>query len=71
MAYKPCKHLGLEDGQVARKNYAYKCNWLGEVPDLPASVTKSYDFKWPPPRRFITKDDCAACPCFAAKEGTT
>jgi hypothetical protein len=72
MAASKCIHLEVTpdaDGKVrVRKNYAYKCSYPVPEYPLPASITRYYDFKWPPLKSQVLVDEhCAKCPCFAAK----
>ncbi len=69
MAANRCRHLEVQpdaDGTVrVRKNYAYKCRFpIPEYP-LPASVTRYYDFRWPPLKsQVLVGEHCSICPCF-------
>jgi hypothetical protein len=47
-----------------RKDKAYTCTIDAPVPVLPTSITKSYGFRWPPSRDYMTPDDGERCPCW-------
>jgi hypothetical protein len=68
---KHCIHLQAKpdtDGVVrVRKNWAYSCGFTVPAYAMPVSVTRQYDFKWPPLKASILIEHCAVCPCFTAK----
>lgn len=63
-----CKHLNVKpdaDGVMrVRKNSVHACGVPVAVPTLPASITKHYNFRWPPERGYVSASDCAECPLF-------
>ncbi|MGZ2374941.1 hypothetical protein ACVI3U_002844 [Sinorhizobium medicae] len=67
---KPCKFVDIKPDArgriVMRKDYAYPC--AAPLPDvaLPTSITASDGRR--AAGRHITKDDCAACPCWTPRE---
>jgi hypothetical protein len=73
MAKARCTHLRAlpdADGKVrVRKDRSYAC--CAPVPTellnyLPKSVTKGYDFEWPPRRFHVSVETCAGCPLYLA-----
>lgn len=65
MAYVPCKYL-VAVGRIT-KNSTYPCK--APIPEvvLPRSVTKNYTFRdWA--KSYVSKEDCAECPCFEAAD---
>ena len=72
MAYRPCQYLVIQPGKAVRKGDAYRCNVVVPLPDLPASMTKTYDwprtarvFHDPVARSYVGKEDCAECPLYS------
>lgn len=70
----PCAHAEIKPDArgriIIRANKAFRClTPEPDLPTLPASITKAYGFKWPPPRNYVMKDDCAECPCWTPREG--
>lgn len=52
-----------------RKDHRYPCRAPDPPqPDIPASMSKSYGFRWPPHRQLIGKEECADCPCWTPRE---
>lgn len=68
MAYKKCKHLETWPGETVRKDRAYRCLYEVETPRFPISVTESVGFLWPLRKTSVTKEMCAACPCFKSDD---
>lgn len=60
MSCKTCKWLEVEPNKagkrVVRRDKVYQCLVPIPRPILPTSVTRAYDFSWPPPRTWLTKD---------------
>ena len=71
MTCKNCKWLSVEpdkDGKVRiRKELMYICTVPIEMPKFPISITKEYDFKWPPRRTRVSPND-NNCPMFEDKK---
>lgn len=69
-----CKHLLIgpdKDGKVRlRKERRYRCMVDVPTPVLPASVTKAFDWRWPPHKSNVGIEDCAKCPFFEARGET-
>lgn len=70
-----CAHADIKADKrgrvVMRANTVWPC--LCPIPDLPAlpmSVTQSYGYRWPPPRRHVDREDCAECPCWTERKAT-
>lgn len=70
MAYKPCKHLDVPDGKRITKNDAFFCRWRFPKIAMPVSITEDFRFRDPSWawRRYVSKDDCARCPCFESRK---
>lgn len=66
MTCRTCKFLEVPlsaDGvRRPRKTNAYRCTVVVEQPLMPMSMTRSYDFRWPPSRSYMTPNDGAGCP---------
>jgi hypothetical protein len=64
---RTCRFLLVEpdkDGRrVPRASKAYRCDAPIPNVSLPASVP-SWEFKWPPRKRWMEPDDGEACPAF-------
>lgn len=62
---RTCKFLGVEPDTkgrfIARRHRVYPCLVEVDQPTLPASMTKSYGFKWPLPRSYMEPDDGIDC----------
>jgi hypothetical protein len=52
---------------VARKHNVYPCTVYITQPKLPASMTKSYGFKWPLGRSRMQPDEGRDCPFHEAR----
>ena len=64
MAYKPCIYLQTH-GRRVMKDYAFQCAAPDPVlPPMPASITGAYGFSPKFSRRYVRKEDCAACPIY-------
>lgn len=65
-----CKWLGVGPKERLSRLGGYPC--LAPVPDLPpmpASVTSSYGFRWPPVRSWVgVGEHCANCPLYEPKK---
>ena len=64
MTCRTCKFLSVspdEKGRIiVRKGNTYRCNAPGpEMPELPASMTSRYDFRWPPSRGAMSPEDAS------------
>ena len=72
MAYKKCKWLDIGDDARFTKNDAARCTW--PLPDMvfPVSITRRNNLQILH-RAYVSKDDCAKCPCFElrGKDTTT
>jgi hypothetical protein len=71
MTCRTCQFLLVEPDRAGRikpraKN-AYKCIAHVPMPTLPVSVTKHYDFKWPPARSYMSPDDGNDCPLYKSR----
>ncbi|MGX7874414.1 hypothetical protein ACVDG5_018130 [Mesorhizobium sp. ORM6] len=69
----PCQYAEIQPNRagkiVMRANAVWPCTApLADLPPLPASITKSYGYNWPPRRAYVDRDDCAECPCWTARE---
>lgn len=66
MACRTCKHLNVPFNKagrrIVRKEKYYPCTVEVIKPLLPDSITKSYDFRWPPSRSYISGDSGENCP---------
>jgi 2-methylisocitrate lyase-like PEP mutase family enzyme len=71
MAGSRCIYLNVPpdaDGvKRVRSNWAYRCEFPVPEYPLPVSVTRYYDFKWPPIKSQVIAPECQKCPCFTAK----
>ena len=69
---KPCKYIEITPdaaGRVVwRKDAAHKCTRPAAEPVLPASITGYVGWRWPPPRAFVTREDCEGCPVWQERE---
>jgi hypothetical protein len=72
---RTCKFLAVAPDSrgrvIPRTNKGYLC--LYEIPDLrklglPASVTGSYGFRWPPIQTFMAPEDGEGCPQHASRK---
>ena len=63
MAYTKCKWLSYK-GKRFTVNDVAQCAWVQTEMVLPVSVTKSHDFRPEFHRCWVSKADCAKCPCF-------
>ena len=63
---KTCRFLAVHPDArgriVVRAKNAYECRAIVPMPMLPDSVTRSYGFKWPMPRSYMTGDSGTLCP---------
>lgn len=50
--------------RVPRKDHTYNCEAPIEKPLLPISVTKHYNWRWPPNKLRMTPDDGESCPLY-------
>ncbi|MER9680815.1 hypothetical protein NKJ23_15985 [Mesorhizobium sp. M0184] len=69
----PCKFAGIQPdraGKIVMRSFSvWPCSApLPELPALPASITNSYGYTWPPRRTYVDREACAECPCWAARE---
>ena len=68
---KTCAHLKVAPDAagrtVVRRGNVYSCTVPIPQPPLPACVTGAFTFKWPPNRRFMTRDDGKGCPLWAPR----
>lgn len=72
MSCKTCAHLDVAPDKagrfVVRHGSAYECNApVPALPPLPHSITKAYNFLWPPNRGYVTGTDGDNCPAYAKR----
>lgn len=55
--------------RAPRKDKSYLCE--APVPDvvMPLSITRRYDWRWPPSRNYMAPDEGAGCPTFKSIHG--
>lgn len=55
---------------VMRRDAAWPCAYeFGELPPMPTSVRRGLNgFTWPPHKSSVTREDCAECPCWKARD---
>ena len=53
---------------VVRENAMYQCSYPIPEVVLPTSVTRAFQFRWPPAKCWVSKGECEACPCWVRKE---
>lgn len=67
----PCQFARIEPDKagrvVMRADAAWPCMFPVEAPVFPASITDAYGYTWPPRRTHVTRESCAACPCWTAR----
>jgi hypothetical protein len=63
---KTCAHLKVAPDAagriVVRRGNVYACTVPAPQPLLPACITDSYAFRWPPIRKHMRGDDGEGCP---------
>jgi len=66
MALKRCRYLEAAADKRLSRASAYRCLAPDPVqPEMPASITGYYRFKWPPERAYVCVDDhCEKCPMY-------
>lgn len=72
MTCRHCKWLDVPlnkaGKRVAYKMQSYKCLFVPPLPPLPMSMSKSYNFRWPPHQSYVTPNFGEGCPCFEERE---
>jgi hypothetical protein len=68
---KTCKHLAVPPDArgriVVRKERAYECRVIVQMPMLPDSVARSHSFRWPPERQWMSGDAGTLCPTWEVR----
>ena len=63
-----CRHLSVPldkaGRRVPRKQNAYRCEVEFPMPEVPACVSKSHDWRWPPYRSWMSPSDGVGCQFF-------
>jgi hypothetical protein len=66
MTCRTCKHLDVALSRNGRRvpltGRVYPCEAPVEIPTLPASVTKSYAWRWPVEKQMMSPEDGVGCP---------
>ena len=73
MTCRTCKFLGVEPNAfgkiIVRSANAYRClSPVPDIPNLPTSMTKCYDFRWPPSRTYVIPSEGINCPIYVVRE---
>jgi len=71
MSCAKCKHLDVKADAtgrvVVRKANGYQCIAPIDMPNFPTSITETYNFQWPPRRKFMSRGEGVGCKLFVKR----